>query len=135
MALSLSTTDRIRAVESIIQMTLPAGETLKAGDMVKINTTTGKFEKANATTAAEGRAYGVALGSVYADNPVTALRKGVVAGFDLGTTTFDQAIYLDNGDGSIGTAAGSVSIVVGRVVPATSELLGSAYAKLLFIDL
>lgn len=125
---------RIRIVESILQMTLPAAEAITAGDAVRIDVTNGKFTKANGSSAAEARIYGVAVRSVAAGMPVTAIRKGVLEGFDL-TGAYDAAVYLSDTDGRLDTVAGTTSVVVGRVISATATTLGTALDKLLFVDL
>jgi methionine aminopeptidase len=135
--ISLVTNNKVDVVESIIQMTLPAAETLAPGDAVRLDVSTGKFTKANGTTAAEARIYGIAVGqhAVPAGMPITAIRKGVLSGHNLAALAYDQAILLSNTDGTLADAAGTVSVTVGRVIPGTSSLIGSAYDKLLFIDL
>lgn len=133
--LALVTADRLRIVESIEQMTLPAAEAVSAGQAVRLDTTTGKFTKGNATLAAEARIYGIATHTVVAGQPVTAIRQGVVAGHDLSALAYDAAVYLSDTDGTLADAAGTVSTVVGRVIPVADALLGSSYRKALLVDL
>jgi hypothetical protein len=132
---ALITADRVEVVESIIQMTLPTDEAVTAGMAVRLNTTTGKFTKANGTGAAEARAWGVATRTVASGMPVTAIRKGVMDGFDLSALDYDAPIYLSDTDGRLSTVAGTTSVVIGRVIPGTSTSLGTAYDKILQIDL
>jgi len=135
--ITLVTANKVDVVESIIQMTLPAAEALAPGDAVRLDTSTGKFTKANGTTAAEARIYGIAVGqhAVPAGMPVTAIRKGVLTGHDLSGLAYDKAVLLSDTDGALADTAGTVSVTVGRVIPGTSSPLGSAYDKLLFVDL
>lgn len=133
--LALSTADRVQVVEAFVQMTLPAAEAITAGQAVRIDTTTGKFTLANGTTAPEARIYGVATRTVAAGEAVTAIRKGVFDGFDLDSQSYDDEIFLSNTDGTLADTAGTVSTSVGRVIPATMTTLGTAYDKLLFVDL
>ena len=134
--LALVTANRCRIVESLEQMTLPGivAEGLAAGDAVRIDTTTGRWTKANGSSAGEARIYGVLTNS---DNGInwTAIRRGVVDGFDLDDQDYDEAIYLSNTDGTLADTAGSTSVVVGRVIPGTGVTLGTAYDKLLLINL
>lgn len=134
--LALVTADKVRVVESLEQMTLPAGEAITAGNAVRIDTSTGKFTKANGTSAAEARVYGIAVKTVPAGMPVTAIKKGVLDGFDLSSQAYDQAIQLSNTDGMLedGTAA-TVDVPIGRVIPATAVTLGTALDKLLLVDI
>ena len=133
--IALVTADKVSIVESIVQMTLPAAEAVTAGAPVRIDTSTGRFTKANGTVAAEARIYGIAARTVVAGAPVTAIRKGVMDGFVLDALAYDAAVYLSDTDGRIGDAAGTVSTVVGRVIPGTSNNIGVGLDKLLFIDL
>lgn len=132
--LALDTADRVEVVESFIQMTLIAAEAIEAGAPVRIDTSAGKFTNANGSSAGEARVYGIAVKSVAAGLPVTAIRKGVLDGFTL-SQAYDAAIYLSDTDGTLADAAGTVSVVVGRVIPVNGQLLGSSPDKLLFVDL
>lgn len=133
--ISLVTANKVEVVESIIQMTLPAAEAITAGAPVRLDTSTGKFTNANGTTTSENRVYGIATKTVAAGLPVTAIRKGVLDGYDLSSPAYDAPIYLSDTDGRLGDTAGTVSTVVGRVIPGTATTLGTAYDKLLFVDL
>lgn len=133
--IALVTANQVEVVESIEQMTLPTDEAVTAGMAVRINTTTGKFTKANGTGAAEARIYGIATKTVASGMPVTAIRKGVMDGYDFSGQNYDAAIYLSDTDGRLADANGTVNVAVGRVIPGTSEALGTAFSKLLFVDL
>ncbi len=133
--IALVTANTVHVVESVIQMTLPAAEAITAGNAVRIDTAAGTFTKAKATEAAEARIYGLAVKTVAAGLPVTAIRKGVMDGFDLTGMNYDAAVYLSDTDGTLADGAGTVSTVVGRVIPTTSETLGTSYKKILFVDL
>jgi len=138
--LSLVTSNEVNVVESIEQMTLPAGEAITPGQVVRLDTSTGKFTKANATTVAEGRAYGIATGkkAIAAGEPMTAVRQGVLDGFDLSSFDYDAAIYLSITDGAltnVDPSAYGETIPVGRVIPGNNVTLGTANDKLLLVDL
>jgi hypothetical protein len=133
--IALVTANKVSVVESIMQMTLPAAEAITAGAIVRIDTTTGRFTNANASSAGEARVYGVAARTVPAGMPVTAIRKGVMDGFNLDSQAYDAAIYASNTDGIMADAAGTTSLVVGRVIPGTSNNIGAGHDKLLFVDL
>lgn len=114
---------------------IPALVDLPAGAVVAIDPTTGKLDKADASTGALNRAYGVTLRAVKAGYGVTVLRAGIMDGFDLSALAYDDPVYLSNTGGAIADAAGDVSVVVGRVVPGTAVTLGTAYDKLLEVEL
>ena len=133
--IALTIADRVEVVESIIQMTLPTAEDITAGMAVRLDTTNGKWTKANGTSTAEARVWGVATRTAKSGLPLTAIRKGVMDGFDLSALDYDAPVYLSDTDGRLSTVAGTTSVVMGRVIPATSTTLGTAYDKILQIDL
>ena len=132
--IALTTADRVEVVESIIQMTLPTDEAITAGMAVRLSTTTGKFTKANGTGAAEARAWGVAVRTAPSGGALTAIRKGVMDGWDLSALDYDAAVYLSDTDGRLSTVAGTTSVVIGRVIPGTSTTLGTAFDKMLSVE-
>jgi hypothetical protein len=133
--IALVTANRVSVVESTIQATLPAAEAIVAGAPVRLDTTTGRFTNANATSAAEARIYGIAARTVAAGEAVTAIRKGVMDGFNLDAMAYDAAVHLSNTDGRLADAAGTTAAIVGRVIPGTSSNTGVGYDKLIFVDL
>lgn len=133
---ALVAADRVEILESIIQMSLPVAEDITAGMAVRLDTTNGKWTKANGTSAAEARAWGVATQTVKANSgkALTAIRKGVMDGWDLSGLAYDAPIYLSDTDGRLSTVAGTTSVVIGRVIPGTSTTLGTAFDKLLSVE-
>lgn len=131
--IAVATAGKIHVVESLWQKTLPATEAIVAGAPVRIHTD-GKWTNANGTSAGEARVWGLALASVAAGAPLTAIRRGTLDGFTF-SQAYDAAIYLSDTDGRVADAAGTVSTVVGRVVPGTATTLGTAYDKLLSVEL
>ncbi len=135
-AVALVTAGKLRVVESIQQLTLPFAEACNVGQAVRIDTTTGKWTKANGTDANEARVWGVLVSKDAAGAVGTAIRKGVVDGFDLASLAYDLPIYMSDTDGGLADdAASTVDVIVGRVIPGTSTTLGTAYDKFLEIDL
>lgn len=115
---------------------IPALVDLTAGEVVIIDPTTGKLKAARGTTAPLARVYGITLRSVKAGFGVTVLRSGILDGFDLSGLDYDDPVFLsDTAGGILADAAGTVSTVIGRVIPGTSTLLGTAYDKLLEVEL
>lgn len=134
-AIDLNTANKVEIVESIEQMTLPAAEAITAGMAVRIDTSAGTFTKANGSTAAEARAYGVATKTVVARQAVTAIRKGVMDGWDISGLAYDADVFLSDTDGRLDTAAGTVNVKVGRVIPVSGAAIGAGFDKVLAIDL
>lgn len=134
--IALVTANKVHVVESIHQMTLPAAETIAPGAPVRLDTSTGRFTNANGSSSGEARVWGIAVGqkSIAAGMPCTAIRRGVLDGYNF-SQAYDAAIYLSDTDGTLADSAGTVSTVVGRVIPATATTLGTAYDKLLSVEL
>lgn len=134
--LTLDTAARVEIVESIQQMTLVAAEAITPGAPVRIDTSAGKFTNANGTSTTENRVWGIAVGqkAILAGTPCTAIRRGVLDGYNL-SQAFDAPIYLSDTDGTLADSAGTVSTVVGRVIPGTAVTLGTTPDKLLSIEL
>ena len=133
--IALVTANKIEVVESKIQMTLPAAEAVTAGQAVRLDTSNGKFTLSKATGAAEARIYGLATRTVVAGEALTAIRKGVMDGYALSGLDYDAPIYLSDTDGTLADGVGTVTVEVGRVIPGTATTLGTAYDKMLFVDL
>lgn len=131
----LKTANRVEIVESIQQMTLVAAEAIVPGAPVRIDTA-GKFTNANGTTTTENRVWGIAVGqkAIAAGVAVTAVRRGVLDGYTF-SQAYDAPIYLSDTDGTLGDSAGTVSTIVGRVIPGTSVTLGTSPDKLLSVEL
>lgn len=111
----------------------PADETITPGQAVRYNVTTGKYTKANATTAAEGRVIGICT-SVMGDGlTISVMRKGFLeVGPALAAVAYDAPIYLSNSDGVLADTAGTVSTVIGRVMPGWAATTAE---KLIMVDL
>ena len=122
---------KVKEVEVIEQFTGPTDEDIQPGQYCRLNTGTGKLTKGNATSAAEARKFGMCINNLA--GKITVLRKGIVfLGAALDARPFDSDVFLSNTDGALADAAGTVSLVVGTVVP----LYGySPYKKGLRLDL
>lgn len=133
--IALTTADKVEVVGIPgRQLTLPAAEAITAGAPVRIDTSNGKFTNANGTTTGEARVWGIATSTVAAGGTLTAVRNGIMDGFNF-SQAYDAAVYLSDTDGRLADAAGTVSVVVGRVIPGTAVPLGTAYDKLLSVEL
>lgn len=127
------TATAVKPVQVVEQFTGPAAEDISAGQYVRFNTTYGKVELGNGSTADEAREGGIALNTVKAGQAVTAVRQGLLdVGNALSSIDFDANIYLSDTDGALADAAGTVSRIVGQVVPAWGA---TSADKLLRVDL
>lgn len=117
------------------QATYPAAEAIALGAPIRLDTATGRWTNANATIAAEARASHLAMRSVAAGESLTGARKCTVDGYELSALAYDAPVYVSNTDGRLGDVAGTVSVLVGRVVPGFAVTLGTAADKLLDVQL
>lgn len=125
----------VKAVDIFEQLpTLPAAEAFNAGEAVRIDTSTGKYTPGNGGTAPEARIVGIALRTaVNANDAITVIKKGLLdVGDALDGLAYDADVYLSNTDGTLADAAGTVSVVVGKVYPAFGATTAD---KLLLVDL
>jgi len=130
--LTVTATD-VAPVEVFEQWTGPAAETFDAGEMVRIDTSAGTVTPANATGGAEARTFGMVMNTAdFIGDTVTVVKRGVVdVGDALDGLDWDAAVYLSNTDGGLGTAAGTTTLIVGRVVPSWGATTAD---KLLHLD-
>jgi hypothetical protein len=129
------TANEVAPIEVFEQITGPCSEAIDAGEVVRLDTTTGEFALANATSAANGRIIGVAVNSGVAGETITVVKRGLVdLGDALTAETLDEQLLLSDTSGKIDDGAGTPtgSYAVGRVWP----LFGDPTAdKVLFVDI
>lgn len=133
--IALVTANQVSIVESIEQLTAPAGEAITPGAPVRFDAN-GNFVNGNATTTTENNLYGIATGMkpIPAGWPVTALRRGVLDGFNVGGLAYGAAVFVSDTDARLSTVAGTTSMIVGMVVPAAANVLGTARDKLVAVN-
>jgi predicted RecA/RadA family phage recombinase len=115
--LSITAAD-VGLIEALELITAPAAEAITTGQVVRLDTSTGKLTPANGSSSGESRAIGIALSSAAAGITLTAVKRGIV---DLGDAVtalnYDADVYLSDTDGTLATTTGSVEKIIGRVVP------------------
>ena len=134
MALLTITESLVKVVSVVEQFSAGAGVAIDAGAAVKCNLTSGLVDKANATTSALARCVGIAVTSTSRQpNAPTIVRKGILdVGEALAALNYGVEVYLSDTDGRLDTAAGTVSKVIGTVVPGYGSTTPD---KLLRVDL
>lgn len=124
--------------DGTVTFTAPSEEALNAGQFARLNTSTGFQALGNATTSTEAGAglptRGIALNTIAANETTTFVRKGLLnVGSALDALAYGATVYLsDTADGILADTAGTVSTVVGYVVPGYASTTPD---KLLFVDL
>lgn len=135
-----TTADLIHVVESLEQMTLPAAAALLAGNIVTIDSN-GKFAKADADGAGTlSQVYGIATKSVPAGGIVTAVRRGVIAGYAFASTAYMTKVLAADTAGEITVTAsesngGSADVVIGFVGAVWDHIIGGTPTKVLVLDI
>lgn len=132
--LALVTANTVRVVQSREQLTLAAAEAITAGAPVRFNGTTGTFANANGTDMTEGKVYGIATHTVVAGEALTAVRRGIMDGWDLSGLNYWATVYLSDTDARITGTAGTKAVTVGYVGAATAQVVGASPDKVLYID-
>lgn len=101
---------------------LPTGEAVTIGQYIRHDSTTGKWALGNATTAAE-----VGYGGGFIADHTAAVGEAVTGwkapaildvGEALAGLSYGQRVYLSDTDGTLADAAGTVSTLIGVVIPA-----------------
>lgn len=91
---------------------------------------TGKVGPADANAAGQQQFRGIALKSVGAGQAVSVLKKGFVTGFAISGLNRDVPVYLSDTVGSLADAAGTMTVICGRVF----SLTDTALSKVLYIE-
>lgn len=136
--ISLVTADQFRLASlPQEQHTLIASVDIDAGEVVRIiqsSTGAGKWAKADGTDYEKANAYGVAIESVLAGSPLTAVRRGLVDGYDLSNLNYNVNLYLSDTAGALADAPGTIEKRIGFVVPVTTNSTGADFDKVLMVD-
>ena len=124
---------KIDVIESVMQDSCVTAEPTMPGP-VRLIPGQGKIGKAKADTPANARVYGLATRKTPGNDANTVIRLGVVGGYDLTGVPFDAPVYVDD-DGDLSTTAGTVSVVVGRVIAMHANLRGTLPDKAIAVEL
>ena len=87
-----------------------------AGQLVYI-ADTGLAALASGAAAGTAQARGVVLKAAAAGEVTSILLQGEVEGFNVSALDYDVPVYVSDTAGALDTAAGTVNVIVGRVVP------------------
>lgn len=97
-----------------------AGATITKGQAVYL-ATTGLAGVADGNGSGTKQFRGVALAGVSAGESVDVLEDGELYGYTLAALDYDVPVYLSDTAGAFDTAAGTVTVVCGRVAPLTDH--------------
>lgn len=90
----------------------------------------GTYGVADANDSGKEQFRGLALEGGGAGQAISILKEGHVYGYDLSGMDYDDLVYLSDTAGKLADAAGTMEVVVGRVVPLTD----SSLTKVLYVD-
>lgn len=127
---------RIVKIQGEQVLSCPVTVAITAGQYMRLNTTSGKFELGIATSAPNlGNIGFICTRNVDAGLAVVGLKKGILdLGEALAGLAFGAQVFVSDTSGTLGDAAGTSSKIVGVVIPgwATS---GANADKLLLVDM
>lgn len=117
-------TDRVAPIKADRAEIVPfiCAETITRGAPVFIQTTTGKLLNSDGAAAGTAGFAGFALRSGAAGQAVDVLVQGEFAGYAVSGMAVGDPAYLGDG-GGLDTAAGTVEVIVARVIPMTDAAL------------
>lgn len=107
-----------------------AAATITAGQIVYLNSD-GKLGVADANGSGTLQPLGVALNGGGAGQAISVLKRGFCYGFTITSLAYDAAVYLSDTAGALADAAGSASVIVGRVKALSDS---GTPTKVLYID-
>lgn len=91
----------------------------------------GRAALADGSAAGTAGVRGITLRKAGALQPVSCIKEGALAGYDLSGLAYDAQVFLSDTAGELADAAGTVSLVVGRVEPISD----SDRTKVLYVNL
>jgi hypothetical protein len=116
-------------ISEIIDVTLAA--TVTKGQALYLVAASGKYGVADANDSGKEQVRGIALKAGAAGETIPMLKRGPVAGFTISGMNYDAPAYLSNTAGALADAAGTMTVVVGRVIPLNDS---PTFSKVLWVD-
>lgn len=134
--IALVTADKVNVgTLTVLQHTFIAASAITAGAPCYVVAATGKAAHSDANGAGViASCWGIATASVAAGQCVTLIRCGIMDGWDLSNLNFGDPVYVSDTVGRLGETAGTAAIIVGTVIPANGQPLGSTADKVLLVE-
>lgn len=124
----------VRIVESVMQYDVPAAEVFETGEALRFDSD-GNGTPGNATNTTENVVTGIATRNAERiGRTVTILEDGIAdVGDALDALAFGALVFLSDTDGLLADAAGTTTVVMGKVIPGWSvpSYSGASADKLL----
>ena len=118
-AAQISVVDPIKAVIR----NYVTGVAVTRGVPVYVVGSTGKLAIADGNGSGTKQVRGVTLDAGGIGAGIRVLEYGDVFGYDLSGLDYDAVVYLSDTAGSLDTATGTVTVIIGRVAPMTDAAL------------
>ena len=134
--LTLETANKINVGDAgpITQFTAIAAAAITAGSPVCFDGTNDTVWPSDANDAAKDAVAGVATRTVAVGEAVTCIRKGYMSGWS-NLPVPGSLVWVSDTAGTLGDVAGTLALIVGMVVPVTSQPLGTAANRVLLVDI
>lgn len=116
-------------ISEIFDATLAAAVT--KGQAVYL-TSAGTYGVADANDSGKQQIRGIALAAGAAGETIPVLKRGPLAGYTLTSQAYDAPIYLSDTAGALADAAGTMTVVAGRVCALNDR---PTYTKVLWVDI
>jgi hypothetical protein len=97
-----------------------AGETV-ANAQAAYLASTGKYGLADANASGKHQFRGIFLQAAGAGQATSLLERGAIGGYDVSGMAYDAPVYLSDTAGALADAAGTATVIVGRVVPMSDK--------------
>lgn len=124
----------VRIVQAVVKYEIPAAEVFATGEAIRFDSN-GRGTPGNATNTTENAVFGIAgRAAERIGRTVTVIEDGILdVGDALDALAFGALVYLSDTDGTLADAAGTTTVVMGKVVPGWSvaSYSGNAADKLL----
>lgn len=117
-------------LSEIMDVTL--AETVTKGQAGYLVAASGKYGVADANASGKQQIRGIFVAGGAAGDTVPLLKRGPMFGFTLAGLNYDAPLYLSDTAGALADAAGTMTVVVGRVIPIND---GPTFTKVLFVDI
>lgn len=119
----------------VVQHDFQLGADLAEPGPVILDGATGKVLPSNAAAGGTAKVWGIAVSSGKSGQTVTVVRVGVLEGWDLDALNFQADVFASDTAGKADTAAGTVSVKLGDVMPVYSQAITAVPKKVLRVQL
>lgn len=127
------TSAQVALIKPVASVTFNAicNTTITKGELVFFSSSNGRLARTSASGAGTAKCVGMALESGTAGQTISVLQRGLVYGATL-SGNYGADVYASDTTGGLDTAAGTVSLIVGKVFPMPDN--PASLTKVLYIN-